>query len=113
MKQLLLCQGVKGSTSSILVYFSPRFVKLLLLRQDGKGATLRFYVEVFPIFIAPSSTPKSIAVNLQFSQILCANSKDPIYRWVVKIEEHSMNFDPTQWVSYQGDIYVGQEGACY
>ena len=34
-------------------------------------------------------------------------------RWVVKIEEHPTAFDPSPWVNYQGEMYVGQEGACY
>ena len=24
-----------------------------------------------------------------------------------------MTFDPSPWVNYQGEIYVGQEGSCY
>ena len=28
--------------------------------------------------------------------------KDPINRWVVKIEEHPTAFDPSPWVNYQG-----------
>ena len=40
--------------------------------------------------------------------------KDPIMnRWVVKIEEHPTAFDPSPWVNYQGEMYVGQEGSCY
>ena len=39
--------------------------------------------------------------------------KDPMNRWVVKIEEHPTTFDPSPWVNYQGEMYVGQEGACY
>ena len=39
--------------------------------------------------------------------------KDPMNRWVVKIEEHPTAFDPSPWVNYQGEMYVGQEGACY
>ena len=36
--------------------------------------------------------------------------KDPMNRWVVKIEEHSMAFDPSPCVNYQGEMYMGQEG---
>ena len=39
--------------------------------------------------------------------------KDPMNRWVVKIEEHPMAFDLSPWVNYQGEMYVEQEGACY
>ena len=34
-------------------------------------------------------------------------------RWVVKIKEHPTAFDPSPWVNYQGDMYMGQEGSCY
>ena len=34
-------------------------------------------------------------------------------RWVVKVEEHSIAFDPSPWVNYLGDIYMGQKGFCY
>ena len=39
--------------------------------------------------------------------------KDPMNRWVVKIEEHPTIFDPSTWANYQGEIYMRQEGACY
>ena len=39
--------------------------------------------------------------------------KEPMNRWVVKIEEYPTTFDPSPWVNYQGEMYVGQEGACY
>ena len=39
--------------------------------------------------------------------------KDPMNRWVVTIEEQSTVFDPTPWVNYHGDIYMGQEGVRY
>ena len=39
--------------------------------------------------------------------------KEPMNRWVVKIEEYPTDFDPSPWVNYQGEMYVGQEGACY
>ena len=39
--------------------------------------------------------------------------KDPMNRWVMKIEEHPTAFDPSPWVNYQEEMYVGQEGACY
>ena len=39
--------------------------------------------------------------------------KDPMNCWVVKIEEHLTAFDPSPWVNYQGEIYMGQEGVCY
>ena len=40
-------------------------------------------------------------------------NKDPMDRWVVKIKEHPTAFDPSPWFNYQGDMYVGQEGASY
>ena len=39
--------------------------------------------------------------------------KDPMNQWVVKIEEHPMNFDTSPWVNYQREMYIGQEGVCY
>ena len=27
--------------------------------------------------------------------------------------EHPMSFDPSPWVNYQGEIYMGQEGIRY
>ena len=33
--------------------------------------------------------------------------------WVVKIEEHPTAFDPSPWVNYQGEMYMGQEGVRY
>ena len=35
-------------------------------------------------------------------------------RWVVKVEEEPLAFDPSPWVNYQqGEIYMGQEGVRY
>ena len=39
--------------------------------------------------------------------------KDPLIIWVVKIEDNPMAFKAAPWVNYQGEIYMGQEGACY
>ena len=39
--------------------------------------------------------------------------KDPMSRWVVKKEEHPTAFDPSPWVNYQGEMYMGQEGVHY
>ena len=39
--------------------------------------------------------------------------KDPMNRWVVKIEEQPTAFDPSPWVNYQGEMYMGQEGVRY
>ena len=47
--------------------------------------------------------------NTQDAQLF----KDPMNRWVVKIEEHPTAFDPSPWVNYQGEMYMGQEGVPY
>ena len=39
--------------------------------------------------------------------------KDFINRHVVKIEDHVTIFDPTPWVNFQGDRYMGRDGAMY
>ena len=39
--------------------------------------------------------------------------KDPMNWWVVKIEEDPTAFDPSLWVNYQGEMFMGQEGLCY
>ena len=39
--------------------------------------------------------------------------KDPMNRWVVKVEDHLMAFEATPWVNYQGDLYMGQSGERY
>ena len=33
--------------------------------------------------------------------------KDPMKCWVIKIEKHPTTFDPSPWVNYQGEIYMG------
>ena len=39
--------------------------------------------------------------------------KDPMNRLIVKIEEQPIVFDPSPWVNYQGEMYMGQEGVCF
>ena len=39
--------------------------------------------------------------------------KDFINRYVVKIEDHLTPFDPTPWVNFQGDRYMGKDGSMY
>ena len=39
--------------------------------------------------------------------------KDFINRHVVKIEDHVAIFDPAPWVNFQGDRYMGRDGAMY
>ena len=39
--------------------------------------------------------------------------KDFINRYVVKIEDHVTPFDPTPWVNFQGDRYMGKDGSMY
>ena len=39
--------------------------------------------------------------------------KDFINRYVVKIEDHITPFDPSPWVNFQGDRYMGKDGSMY
>ena len=39
--------------------------------------------------------------------------KDPMNRWVVKVEDHLIAFEATPWVNYQGELYMGQRGECF
>ena len=39
--------------------------------------------------------------------------KDPMSRWVVKIEDIPTAFEANPWVNYQGDLYMGQGGERY
>ena len=39
--------------------------------------------------------------------------KDFINRYVVKIEDHVTPFDPSPWVNFQGDRYMGKDGSMY
>ena len=39
--------------------------------------------------------------------------KDFINRYAVKIEDHVTIFDPAPWVNFQGDRYMGRDGAMY
>lgn len=32
---------------------------------------------------------------------------------MVKVEDHITEFDPAPWVNFQGDRYMGQDGAMY
>ena len=60
--------------------------------------------------------PMIFNVRLVFARTNAHNAqlfKDPMNYWVVKIEEHPMTFDPSPWVNYQGEMYMGQEGVRY
>ena len=39
--------------------------------------------------------------------------KDFINIYAVKIEDHVTIFDPAPWVNFQGDKYMGRDGAMY
>ena len=39
--------------------------------------------------------------------------KDFINRNVVKVEDHTTIFDPTPWVNFQGDRYMGKDGSMF
>ena len=39
--------------------------------------------------------------------------KDPLDRWVVKVEDHPMAFEIAPFVNYQGELYMGQNGQRY
>ena len=35
--------------------------------------------------------------------------KDPFHKYVVKIEDHPSDFDPSPWVIFQGDRFMGRD----
>ena len=39
--------------------------------------------------------------------------KDPLDRWVVKVEDHPTAFEIAPFVNYQGELYMGQNGERY
>ena len=39
--------------------------------------------------------------------------KDSTDQYVVKVEDHPTAFDPAPWVNFQGDRYMGRDGAMY
>ena len=39
--------------------------------------------------------------------------KDFLNRYAVKIEDHASNFDPSPWVNYQEDRYMGRDVVMY
>ena len=39
--------------------------------------------------------------------------KDPLDRWVVKVEDHPTAFENAPFVNYQGELYMGQNGEQY
>ena len=39
--------------------------------------------------------------------------KDFIQRFAVKVEDHPSEVDPTPWVNFQGDRYMGRDGVMY
>ena len=64
----------------------------------------------------PDNHPMLFNVRLVFAKTNTQDAqlfKDPMNRWVVKIEDHPTAFDPAPWVNYQGEMYVGQKGAHY
>ena len=64
----------------------------------------------------PDNHPMLFNVRLVFARTNTQDAqlfKDPMNRWVVKIEEHPTAFDPSPWVNYQGEMYMGQEGVRY
>ena len=64
----------------------------------------------------PDNHPMLFNVRLVFARTNTLDAqlfKDPMNRWVVKIEEHPTAFDPSPWVNYQGEMYMGQEGVRY
>ena len=64
----------------------------------------------------PDNHPMLFNVRLVFAQTNTQDAqlfKDPMNRWVVKIEEHPTAFDPSPWVNYQGEMFMGQEGVHY
>ena len=55
-------------------------------------------------------------VRLGFACLNCHDAqlyRDPMNRWLVKIEEHPMAFDLEPSINYQGDSYMGQETIRY
>ena len=64
----------------------------------------------------PDNHPMLFNVRLVFARTNTQDAqlfKDPMNRWVVKIEEHPTAFDTSPWVNYQGKMYMGQEGVRY
>ena len=67
---------------------------------------------------APEISEYSMAFNMRLAFVK-ANShgaqlyKDPMSRWVVKIEDIATTFEANPWVNYQGDLYMGQSGERY
>ena len=60
--------------------------------------------------------PMLFNVRLVFARTNTLDSqlfKDSMNRWVVKVEEQPTAFDPSPWVNYQGEMYMGQEGVHY
>ena len=58
----------------------------------------------------PDTHPMLFNVRLVFARTNTSNAqlfKDPMNRWVVKIEEQPTAFDPSPWVNYQGEMYMG------
>lgn len=39
--------------------------------------------------------------------------RDQNGQFMVKVEDHHTEFDPAPWVNYQGDRYMGKDGAMY
>ena len=39
--------------------------------------------------------------------------KDPLDRWVVKVEDHPTAFEIRPFVNYQGELYMGHNGERY
>ena len=39
--------------------------------------------------------------------------KDPLNRFLIKIEDHPTKFEATPFVNYQGDRYIGPQGEMY
>ena len=64
----------------------------------------------------PDNHPMLFNVRLVFARTNTQDAqlfKDPMNRWVVKIEEQPKAFDPSPWVNYQGKMYMGQERVQY
>ena len=61
---------------------------------------------------APEMSEYSMAFNMRLA-FAKANShgaqlyKDPMSRWVVKIEDVATACEANPWVNYQGDLYMG------
>ena len=70
----------------------------------------------------PSATHSHQRIGIHFNNRLRFHSEnllgakiyiDSLNRYAVKIEEQSTVLDPAQWVNYQGDCYMGQDGSMY